>query len=125
MPVTHEATPTATIRASDLPLVLAAAKLSRWTKGRTCQLAALSAGPVIEVDCRSSSRWTRPGLIDAAKRFGISPARVTPMHRGHIALVYERVNRERGRAEVLRTWGTGIRALRAEPRYVLNGGEAS
>lgn len=116
--------PTATIRASDLPLVLAAAKARRRNHGRTPQLAALSGCPVIEVDCRSSSHWTRPGLIRAAHKHGTSPARVTPMQRGHIALVYERVAALGGRREVLRTWGSGIRALRAEPRYVLNGGEA-
>lgn len=113
-------TTTATIRASDLPLVLAKAR--RWNSGRTPQLCALSEGPVIQLDCATSSRWTRPGLADDVRRYGVSPARVTPMQRGHIALAYERTNRERGRAEVLRTWGAGIRALRAEPRYVLNGG---
>jgi hypothetical protein len=116
---------TATIRAADLPLVLAAAKLRRRNAGRTCQLAALSAGPVIQVDCASNSQWTRPGLRDEARRFGLSPSRVRPLERGHIALVYERINREHGRREVLRTWGAGIRSLRAEPRHVLNGGEAA
>lgn len=116
---------TATIRASDLPLVLAAAKLRRWNKGRTPQLCALSEGPVIQLDCATSSRWTRPGLAGDVRRYGASPVRVSPMQRGHIALAFERTNRERGRAEVLRTWGKGIRTLRAEPRYVLNGGEAA
>ena len=74
---------TTTVRADDLPLVLAAAKLRRRNAGRTCQLAALSAGPVIQLDCRSSSRWTRPGLRDDARRLGLSPARVMPMQRGH------------------------------------------
>lgn len=118
-------TNTATIRADDLKLVLGAAKLRRWNHGSTGQFCALSAGPVIEVDCATASRWTRPGLADDVRRYGLSPARFTPMQRGHIALAYERTNRERGRAEVLRTWGTGIRALRAEPRYVFNGGEAA
>lgn len=114
-----------TIRAQDLHLLLAAARLRRFTHGRTCQLCALSAAPLIEVDCATSSRWTRPGAIDDARRFGLNPARVTPMQRGHIAQVYERTNREHGRREVLRTWGAGIRALRAEPRHVFNGGLAA
>jgi hypothetical protein len=116
---------TATIRATDLPLVLAAAKLRRRNAGRTCQLAALSAGPAIQVDCASNSQWTRPGLRDEARRIGLSQSRILPMQRGHIAQVYERINRAHGRREVLRTWGAGIRALRAEPRYVLNGGDAA
>jgi hypothetical protein len=116
---------TATIRAADLGLLLAAAKLRRHTHGRTCQLCALSAGPVIEVDCAANSRWTRPDLAAQARRYGLSPARVTPLQRGHIALLYERTNRHHGRREVLRTWGAGIRALRAEPRYTLNGGSAA
>ena len=116
---------TATIRADDLPLVLAAARMRRRNTGRTCQLCALTPAPVIQVDCTSSSRWTRPGLRDDARRFGIGQSRVMPMQRGHIALVYERINRDHGRREVLRTWGAGIRTLRAEPRHVLNGGDAS
>lgn len=115
----------ATIRAQDLILVLAAAKLRRITHGRSCQLCALTPAPVIEVDCGRNSRWTRPGLADEARRYGLSPARCTPMQRGHIALRYERTAREHGRREVLRTWGAGIRSLRAEPRYVLNGSAAS
>lgn len=116
---------TATIRAADLPLVLAAAKLRRANAGQTCQLAALSERPLIELDCASTSRWTRPGLRDEARRMGLAQSRILPMQRGHIALVYERIRREHGRGEVLRTWGAGIRALRAEPRHVLNGGSAA
>jgi hypothetical protein len=115
----------ATHRAKDLSQVLAAAKLRRLTHGRTCQLCALSPAPVIEVDCAANSRWVRPDLAAQVARYGLSPARCTPMQRGHIALRYERVNREHGRREVLRTWGAGIRALRAEPRHVLNGGSAA
>jgi len=117
--------PNLTIRAADLPLVLAAAKMRHRNGGRTCQLCALTPAPVIQVDCATNSYWTRAGLAADARRFGLSPARVMPMLRGHIALVYERINRAHGRSEVLRTWGAGIRTLRAEPRHVLNGGEAS
>ena len=115
---------TATIRAADLSVVLAAAKLRRYNAGRTCQLAALSASPLIEIDCARNSQWTRPGLRDEARRFGLKQCRNSPLQRGHIALVYERINRQHGRREVLRTWGAGIRSLRAEPQHVLNGGSA-
>ena len=116
---------TATIRADDLPLVLAAAKMRRRTAGRTCQLCALTPAPVIRVDCAANSQWIRPGLAAEARRVGIGQSRVMPMQRGHIALVYERTNRQHGRREVQRTWGAGIRTLRAEPRHVLNGGDAA
>jgi hypothetical protein len=111
---------TATIRASDLPLVLAAAKLRRYTHGRTCQLCALSSAPLITVDCHENA-WLRKHAQDDARRMGISPARVLPMQRGHIARLAERVQRTHGRREVLKTWGAGIRALLAEPMYTLNG----
>lgn len=109
-----------TIRATDLLLLIAAAKMRRYTGGRTCQLCALSGGAMIETDCRSSR-----SLRETAQRVGISPARVYPMQRGEIGQVFERVQRQAGRREVLRTWGAGVRALHAEPRYVLNGGSAS
>jgi hypothetical protein len=114
---------TATIRARDLSLVLAAAKLRRYTNGRTCQLCALSEAPVITVDCHERE-WLRPHARADAQRFGISPARVLPMQRGHIGRLAERVQRMHGRREVLKTWGDGIRALLAEPQHVLNGGAA-
>ena len=46
------------------------------------------------------------------------------VQRGDIGRLFDRVKCERGRAEVVKTWGVGIRALKAEPQYVLNGGEA-
>jgi hypothetical protein len=115
----------ATIRADALQLVLFAHKLRRHTHGGTCQLCALSAAPMIEVDCCSASQWVRPGLIAQAKRFGASHISASLLRRGHISRLYERVRLERGLAEVKRTWRTGLRALRAEPRHVLNGGDAS
>lgn len=99
----------AAIRAADLELVLAAARLRRFNGGRTCQLCALTACPVITLECHDRAR-ARPSYRETARRHGMSPARVTPMQR------------ERGRLEVLRTWGSGIRALQAEPAHVLNGG---
>lgn len=108
-----------TIRAGDLPLILAAVKLRRYTGGRTCQLCAMSEAPTIEVNCRDR-RDMRQRMTDHALRLGISPARVMPMQRGEIGQLFERVQRNHGRLEVLKTWGVGIRALKAEPRYVLN-----
>lgn len=109
------------IAAADLRLVLAAAKLRRYTRGRTCQLCVLSAAPVLTTHCRDR---TRDLVRRDAPRYGISPAHVQPLSRGGIATLYERTNTERGRQEVLRTWGAGIRALRLEPRHVLAGGAA-
>ena len=111
----------ATIRAEDLRLVLAAAKLRRHTHGRTCALAALSTGgALLQVDCFSNpptASW-----LQQARRFGASPVRITPLQRGHIARLFERVAQREGRTGVLATWGAGIRTLRAEPRHVLRGG---
>lgn len=115
----------ATIRADALQLVLTAAKLRRHTAGRTPALCVLSPGPVIQVDCGSTSRHTRPGLIAQAQRIGTAALHAQPLQRGHISSLYERVRRERGLAEVRRTWRAGLRALRAEPRYVLFGGAAA
>lgn len=114
---------TATIRAADLPLVLFAAKLRRYNQGRTCQLCALSAEPLIAVSC-ADERTRRERMQAHALRMGTSPARVSPLQRGDISLVVERTQRQHGSREVQRTWGAGVRALRAEPRHVLNGGWA-
>lgn len=111
----------ATIRACDLPLVLASIKLRKCTGGRTCQLCALSEGLLIRVDCHESQRMRERAKAEAL-RIGRSRARVMPMQRGHIGRLIERVQRTHGRRETLRTWGAGVRALLREPRYVLNGG---
>jgi len=111
----------ATIRACDLPLVLASLKLRKYTSGRTCQLCALSEALLISADCHDSRR-TRERAKAEALRFGCSKARVMPMQHGHIGRLIERVQRTHGRRETLRTWDAGMRALLREPRYVLNGG---
>lgn len=113
----------ATIRAEDLPLILAAAKLRRRNNSRACQLCALSEHPVITVDCHERVDARRRAQA-AALRFGASPARCLPMQRGRIGDLYERVQRTHGRREVLRTWAAGVRALLGEPLHVLNGGSA-
>ena len=115
----------AQIRADDLRLVLTAAKLRRATNGRTPALCLLSPSPWLHVDCASSSEHTRPGLIATAKRLGASPLHAQPMMRGHIGRLIERTRRVHGLHEIKRTWGTGLRALLAEPRHVLRGGSAA
>lgn len=116
---------TATIRASDLDLVLVAHRLRHRTHGRTPALCVMSPGPYLHVDCASSSEHTRPGLIATAKRVGPAPLNSQPLMRGHIGRLIERTRRQHGLAEVRRTWRTGLRALLAEPRHVLHGGAAS
>ena len=117
---TQPATRPTTIRAADLSLVLAYAKLRRHNHGRTCATCALTPAPLLEIDCHTrapSKAWR-----EQVQRTGGTWAHVGPMQRGHISTLYERVRLRQGLAEVRRTWGTGLRALRAEPRHVLNGG---
>ncbi|MES2910578.1 MAG: hypothetical protein V4718_04270 [Pseudomonadota bacterium] len=78
---------------------------------------------MITYTCSDQVRNGPDGAARALK-YGMSPARVWPMQRGDIASVFERVKHEHGRKEVSKTWGAGIRALQAEPAYVLNGGTA-
>ena len=113
-----------TIRASDLGLVLASVKLNRYTKGGVCRLAAVTAAPMLTVDCAHGRNPQRasPGFYAEALRFaaaGKTGPRVVPWSRGLVATLIERVARERGRRELLKTFGAGITALRREPRHVL------
>ncbi len=112
-----------TIRADDLRTLLAAVKLRKYSHGRTPLLAAMSPAPLLECDCHTG-RTPAPSWRLQAQTMGASPARVTPISRGFITMLYERVAREQGRQGVVKTWRTGIRALRAEPRYALFGGQA-
>lgn len=107
----------ATIRVQDLSLVLASIRVRKYTEGRTCRLCALSEAPAIALTCRDHG-------LDRSKaaRYGVSPVRCSPIQRGEISTLFERVAREHGRREVLKTWGVGIRVLQAEPKYVLDGG---
>jgi hypothetical protein len=113
-----------TIRAGDLALVLGSIKLNQFTKGKTCRLAAMTAAPMLEVDCAHGRNPLihSPGFYAEAVRFaaaGKTGPRVVPWNRGLVATVIERVAREGGRREVLKTFGAGIQALRREPRHVL------
>ena len=108
------------ILADDLVTVLAAHKLRRWNGGASCQLATLTARPLVDTDCHRRPPTTSE--LANAKRM---PKRtyLGPLQRGYIASLANRVQGLRGRAEVLRTWGVGIATLRREPAYVLNGGQ--
>lgn len=110
-----------TIKVSDLKFALAAYRLRRYTGGGTCQVAAITVGSLIEADCSSAGRLR---MRSDAMRMGKSRVTVTPMIRGHIGDLIERTRLCHGLAEVRKTWGAGIKALLAEPRYVLNGGAA-
>lgn len=113
----------ATIRAADLSLLLASAKLRKYTAGRTPLLAAMSAAPLLECDCHSG-RTPTPSWRFQVQCSGLHAARVTPLQRGYISRLFDQVALHRGRREVVKTWGVGIRTLRAESRYVLFGGQA-
>jgi hypothetical protein len=110
----------AAIRAEDLRLVLATIKASRYLDQPLARFAAVTPGSLLQADC-STQRY--PDMMDTARRIWQrgtrSPVRFTPMQRGDIARLYERVAREHGRREVLKTWGLGIRSLQNEPRYSL------
>lgn len=113
-----------TIRADDLALVLWSWKVRRHTRGLTAALAAMSAAPMIQVDCHCGSAPSAD-LLHLARRTHGRGVRIGPLSRGGIAQLYERTLRSRGRAEVQRTWGIGIRALREEPRHILRAQRAA
>ena len=113
-----------TIRAADLALVLASFKLSRHTQGKAPTLAAMTAAPVVQVDCAAgrNPRVYSPAFYCeavAVARTGKQRPGVAPMTRGTVAMLIERVAREGGRKELLRTFGAGISELRREPRHTL------
>lgn len=110
-----------TIKASDLKFALFTARLRRISSGRVAQIAAVTTGTMIEVDCSTAGRLR---LRDDAIRLGKSRVTVTPLDRGHLARLIERTRWQHGLNEVRKTWGVGIKTLLAEPRYVLNGGAA-
>lgn len=107
---------TAQIRAEDLRTVLFAAKLRQRTNGRTTRLCVLDRYETLPVDCTSTAGWR-----EMAARFAPARSFITPMQRGHVSRLFDRVALLQGRDEVRRTWRTGIRALRAEPRHSLTG----
>ena len=93
-PSAHTDQAQACIPFNQLLIAVVAARMRRQDRGRTCQLCVLSAAPLVDIDCHT--RWSRASAEAEA--------------------------RHRGLAEVRRTWASGLRALRAEPHHVLNGG---
>lgn len=112
---------TYTIKVDDMRLLVCAAKLRRYTHGRTCQMAAITRGPVIHTDCSSARRRS---MRESAMNMGRADSFVGPMHRGHLAELVLRTRLNHGLSEVRKTWHTGLRALLDEPRHILNGGAA-
>lgn len=114
----------ATVTLDQLRLVMASAKLRRYTHGRTCLLAALTAGhTVLPVDCHRGP--VRPSTREQAQRLGHYRAHVAPMARGHMAALITRTRLLHGLPEVRRTWGAGLRTLLAEPPHTLHGGSGA
>lgn len=106
---------------SDIKFALFTAKLRRMDNNSVCQIAAITPGTTIQVDCSNVSRLR---MRSEAIRFGKSRLTVSPLDRGHIADVILRTRLHHGLDEVRKTWGVGIKALLAEPKYVLKGGRA-
>lgn len=109
-----------TIPLRGVELALMTAKLRRYSNGRTALLAACTPRPLIEIDCHR--RAPRPSELERAASSGMVPD-VGPMDRGHIAALFERVRLCHGLLEVRRTFGRGIKALRAESPWTLFGGK--
>ena len=109
-----------TIPLTDVKLALMAAKLRRYSNGRTALLAACTPRPWIEIDCHRHT--PRPSEKARAASSGLV-SDVGPLDRGHIAALIERVRVSHGLPEVRRTFGCGIRALRAESPWTLFGGK--
>lgn len=118
---------TATIRAADLELVMAYSKVRRVTQGRTAAFCAMSETPRIFVCCGAAASSSHLAhMAREAQAMGQQPgSRAQPIERGYIAKLMEWTQLMHGAKEVRRTWGTGIRALLKDNRYILNGGTKS
>lgn len=101
----------------DLRLVLFAHRLRRRTGPPIAPLAVMTPASLVEVDC-SNGRTPSAGLRAAAMNLP-HKSRVTPLQRGWVCRLFNRVQAQ-GRAEVLKTWRTGVAALRREPQHVLH-----
>lgn len=98
---------TSVISADQLKLVLTARHLNRLTGKRT-RWAAMSATTRVSMGC-ARRHWT-PALP--------VPSLLTPMERGTLLAAIERTRCTAGTAAVRRTFGAGIRALRAENAHI-------
>lgn len=109
-----------TIPLPALELALFSAKLRRRSHGGTAQLCAVTAAPVLALECGRSG--SRPSWRAECKRLGLGSVHTTPLQRGHIQDLVQRVRLHHGLAEVRRTWGCGLKEMLAEPAHMLNGG---
>lgn len=70
------------------------------------RFAAYSQYPLLNIDCGDRLRRLRP--------FSIQRMHFGPMYAGYLDRTLDKVRLYRGLPEVRRTWGAGLRALRAE-----------
>lgn len=68
--------------------------------------AAYTQNPHLNISCREAMRGHRP--------YPLQQHHFSPMHQGDMQRVLARVRCEHGLPEVKRTWGAGLRAMRAE-----------
>lgn len=113
------ATHTHTVALEDLRTVLFAHKVRRRASTPLASFAVMTAPALFEVDC-SNGRTPPQSTRQYAMRMASHKARVQPLQRGHIGRLFDRVQARGRRAEVLRTWHTGIGHLRREPQYTLH-----
>lgn len=99
---------------------LVSARMRRQNGGRTCALAVMTAAPLLQPDCSHANRLR---LREEAMRLPARPAMCWPLERGHVAALIARTRLNHGLDEVRKTWGAGLRALLAENRHVLKGGQ--
>lgn len=82
----------------------------------THRLRSTAQAPRARFAAMSSGRWTPS---NCGQRFGAAPVLprpplMAPMDRGLLLRAVERTRLQHGLDEVRRTWGTGLKALRAE-----------
>lgn len=100
---------TSAISAEQLKLALVASRINRLTGKRT-RWAAMSATTRVSMGCaRGGRHWVPPLPV---------PSLLTPMERGDLFKAIERTRLHAGTAAVRRTFGAGIRALRAENAHI-------
>jgi hypothetical protein len=99
-----------TIRLDDLRLALQAAVV-RLRDAPVARFAAVTRGPMTPCACRDRLRDANPLSLT----YHMPHTGVGPLDRGGIRRAIERTMRERGAAEVRRTWGVGYRRLMVEP----------
>lgn len=108
MPAAAMPSLTVTISMENVALAIVARKVrpqTRWA----------AMGTHITSTARCSTRRAPP----SHEHIRHVPSLMTPMQRGDISRVYQTTNLLHGRAEVLKTWRIGIRALMSEPKYIV------